>query len=206
MKMKNARSLAVMLIAMLALLISCKTNSISKNRLTDDSFHSKENGTTCFIVKNNGETEEFNTLKLVTGPFSTPYLFADGKKRIKASEIIAYQNKDHYAVSQKTFCCGRVSHVATVTLPGFAIRITKGRLNVYCKKYFNGQVAVDEFFLQAGLDGKIMEYSPKLMNELVNDNNEAYNYFNDKKTRARLPEKIETTARLYNGEQLVSKN
>ena len=204
--MKNTRSLAVMLASMLVLLISCKTNSISKTQLADESNHSKENRTNCFIVKNNGEMVEFNTLKLVTGPFSTPYLLANGKTRIKARQIIAYQNKDHYAVSQKTFCCGRVSHVATVTLPGFAIRITKGRLNVYCKKYFNGQVAVDEFFLQAGEDGKIMEYSPKLMNELVNDNNEAYKYFNDKKIRARLPEKIETTARLYNGEQMLSKN
>lgn len=204
--MKNNHTLAVMLVSILAVFSSCKTNSIPKTQFTDDSMHSKETATACFIVKNNGEITEFNTLRLVTSPFHTPYLLADGKTRIMANDIIAYQNKDHYAISQKTFCCGRKSNVATVTLPGFAVRIAKGRLNVYCKKYFNGQVAVDEFYLQAGNDGRIMEYSPKLMIELVNDNPEAVNYFNDKKIKVRLPEKLETTARIYNGEQFISKN
>ena len=155
---------------------------------------------------NDGTIKEYKSLKLVTGAFNTPYLLADGKIKIKASQIIAYQNKDHYAISQKTFSSGKMTHVATETLPGFAVRTVKGRLNVYCKKYFNGQVAVDEFFLQAGNEGRIQPYSTELMNQLVKDNSEAFTFFNSKNFKGRLPEKLHATAQMYNGGAFITKN
>lgn len=205
--MKKYLPSAALLLSIVSIMSSCSTSSISKTQRTADIINSKENtAAACFVKMNDGSLREYKSLKLVTSAFHTPYLLADGKTKIKASQITAYQNKDHYAVSQKTFCCGRISHVATETLPGFAIRTVKGRLNVYCKKYYNGQVAADEFYLQAGNDGKIQPYSPELLNQLVKDNAEALTFFNDRKVKAHLAEKLHATAQLYNGAQFVTKN
>jgi hypothetical protein len=67
-------------------------------------------------------------------------------------------------------------------------------------------VAVDEYYIQAGDDGKIMTYSPDLMNELVKDNSEALSFFNSKKYKGSVPEKLHATAHLYNNTQLMTKN
>jgi len=203
---KHLPSVALVLCT-LTILNSCSTSSISRTQRKADIANSKENNAAeCFVKMNDGSIREYKSLRLVTGAFTAPYLLADGKIRIKASQITAYQNKELYAVSQKTFCCGRLSYVATETLPGFAVRTVKGRLNVYCKKYYNGQVAVDEFFLQAGNEGKIQAYSPELMNELLKDNTEAITFFNNKKFKGSLPEKLHATAQLYNGGQFMTKN
>lgn len=198
---------AWLFVSSLLILTSCATSSVTDTQLRDDIARSKEIGSyDCFVKMNDGTIKQYHSLKLVTSAFSTPYLLADGKVKIKASQITAYQNKDHYAVSQRTFCCGRMSSVATETLPGFAIRTAKGRLNVYCKKYYNGQVAVDEFFLQSGDEGKIQAYSPELMAELVKDNPEALSFFTSKKFKGKLPERLHATAQLYNSGQFASKN
>ncbi len=202
---KHLQSVAL-LICITGILSSCSTSSISGSQRKTAIVNSKESTAECFVKMNDGSVREYKSLKLVTGPFISPYLLADGKAKIKASQILAYQNKDHYAVSQRTFCCGRVSHVATETLPGFAVRTVKGRLNVYCKKYYNGQVTADEYFLQAGNDGKIQPYSPELMSQLVKDNTGAIAVFNDKKFKGHLPERLHATAQLYNGGQFVTKN
>lgn len=186
---------------------SCKTSNISGQERREAFAGSKEtNSTGCFVKFNDGTLKSYKTLRLVTSPFGTPYLLADGKEKIKAAQITEYQNHNHYAISQRIFCDGKITHVATETLPGFAIRIVKGKLNVYCKKYYNGQVAVDEFYLQAGKDAMILSYTPERMNELVKDNTEAYNLFNNKKFKGPLTEKVQATAQLYNSNQLISKN
>jgi len=204
--MKKPLFLTGLLISSLILLNSCATSSVSRVQRKTDTESSKEPASACFVQLNDGTIKHYSSLKLVTSVFAAPHLLADGKIKIKASQITAYQNTDHYAVSQKTFCCGRKSHVATETLPGFAVRTVKGKLNIYCKKYFNGQVAVDEYFLQSGDEGKIFAYSPELMNELVKDNADAYNFFNSKKFKGSLPEKLHATAHLYNNGQLMTKN
>lgn len=203
--MKNYLYATACLLSCLILLNSCATSSISKAERKATFANSKEPSVNCFVKMNDGTIKEYSTLKLVTAAFTTPYLLADGKTKIKPNEIISYQNADHYAISQKIICCGKKSHVAKETLPGFAIRTVKGKLNVYCKKYYNGQVAIDEYFLQAN-DGLIKAYSTELMNELVKDNSEAYIFFNNKKFKGRLPEKLQATAHLYNGGQMISKN
>lgn len=205
--MKKHLPSVALLLCILTIFNACSTSSIPLSQRKADITNSKENNSAeCFVKMNDGSIREYKSLKLVTGAFTAPYLLADGKTKIKASQITAYQNKELYAVSQRTFCCGRMSYVATETLPGFAVRTVKGKLNVYCKKYYNGQVAVDEFFLQAGNDGKIQAYSPQLMNQLLKDNTEAFTFFNDKKFKGRLPEKLHATAQLYNGGQFVTKN
>jgi len=204
--MKKPLALLV-LFGITILLHSCATSSVSQLDRKNGIANSKENTADCFVKMNDGTIKQFTSLKLVTGVFKTPYLLADGKVKFKASQILAYQNKDHYAVSQKTFCCGRMSHIATETLPGFAVRTVKGKLNVYCKKYANGQVTADEYYLQAGNDGKIQVYSPELMTELVKDNTEAYSFFTNKKFKGSSTEKLQATAQLYNnGGQMMSKN
>ncbi|MEP7165402.1 MAG: hypothetical protein ABI741_11950 [Ferruginibacter sp.] len=204
--MKQPLSLTGLLLSSIILLNSCATSSISRTQRKADIVNSKETTAECFVQLNDGTIKHYNSLKLITSPFGTPYLLADGKTRIRPKQITAYQNQDHYAVSQKTFCFGRLSHVATEALPGFAVRTAKGKINVYCKKYYNGQVAVDEYFLQAGEGGKIIPYSESLMSELVKDNSEAYNLFTNKKFKGSSTEKLHATAQLYNNGQLMSKN
>lgn len=202
---KHLPSIAL-LFSVLSIFSACSTSSISRTQLKTDIANSKENTADCFVKMNDGSILQYKSLKLVTSVIHTPYLLADGKTKIKASQITAYQNKDHYAVSQKTFCCGRKSYVATETLPGFAVRTLKGKINIYCKKYNNGQVAVDEFYLQLGNDGKIQPYSTSLMNQIVKDNPDAYSFFNDKNVKGDLQEIIHATAQLYNAAEFVTKN
>jgi hypothetical protein len=155
-----------------------------------------------------GRIRHFNSLKLVTGVFTAPHLLADDGIKIYPSEIVAYQNKDHYAVSQTMLAGGRKSYVATETLPGFAVRIAEGKLNIYAKKFNSGAKCAEEYFMQWGNDGKIYAYTPELMNDILKDNPEAANYFKNKKNKVSLSKKLQTTASLYNNntETLVSKN
>jgi len=91
-------------------------------------------------------------------------------------------------------------------LPGFAVRILKGKLNVYCRKYYNGNNSVAEYFLQSGDDGEIVPYSAGLMNELVKDNPKASDYYNSKIKVSPKSKKLLATADIYNNSQLISKN
>lgn len=146
-----------------------------------DIEQSKELTAACFTQMKDGTIKNYTTLKLVTGFLKAPYLLADGHTKIAAKEIKAYQNKEHYAISQVGFATGHRSYIATEALPGFAIRIAKGNVNVYTKKYFNGTSAVDEFFVQKGGDGLILAYTAETMNLLVKDDPEALDFFMTKK-------------------------
>lgn len=190
--------------ASVTLLASCSTNSLYKSTREAAIKNSKEaNSSICFVQKNDGTIINYQSLELVTGPFKSPYLLANGKEKIKAADIQAYQNNKHYAVSQKQFCCKKKTHVSTETLPGFAVRMAKGRLSIYCKKAYNGQNVVDEFFVQAG-QGQIVPYTPEVLGEIVKDNNQAYEFFMNKKFKGKLPEKLSATAEIYNSGNYVS--
>ena len=205
--MKKILTTLVLVSSIAISLNSCVTG---KNIVTDrkTGSDSKEVNATCFVQMNDGTIRNYTTLKLVTGMFKAPHLLADEKTVIHASEIIAYQNADHYSISQKTFSSGRKSYVAVETLPGFAVRVIKGKLNVYVKKFYNGQHAVDEYFLQASNE-KIIPYTAESMAELVKENSNAFNLFNNnlKTNNSNIFEKIQATALLFNnGEQFISKN
>lgn len=161
---------------------------------------------TCFVQLNDGTIKQFTTLKLVTGVFKSPHLLADGNITIAASEIIAYQDKEHFAVSQKEFFSGNQSNVAINALPGFAIRIAKGRLNVYSLKYYNGHNTTEKLFLQAGDAGKIIACNPETLSELIKDNNDAYNLYTAKKQKTTDAKNLLAVVNLYNNSSFISKN
>jgi hypothetical protein len=167
--------------------------------------HPKE-AAACFVQMNDGSVKNFSTLKLVTGLFKTPHLLANDSIVITADEIKLYQNKDHYAVSQKQFTDKKPSKVAIEALPGFAVRIAKGRLNIYSLKYYNGHNTTEKFYLQSGDDAPIVAYTPEVMNEMVKDNSEAYTFFNEKNKITVFAKKLLLTAEIYNNQRLLSKN
>ena len=206
MYMKKISTIFTSFVAGTILISSCSTNKIMtidkdqvKHELTNTS-------STSFVKKKDGTIVFYNSLELKKGVFTSPHLLANGKIKIMPSEIVSYQNQDHYAVSQNTFSNGRKSFVAVKTLPGFGVRVVKGKLNIYCKQYFNGRAAIDEFYIQAGNEGKIYLYSPELMKELIRDNNVALNYFNQLEDLNDYSKKLQTTAEIYNNGMLMSKN
>ena len=206
MYMKKISTIFTSFVAGTLLISSCSTNKI----MTIDKDQVKKELTntpsTSFVKKKDGTIVFYNSLELKKGVFTSPHLLANGKIKIMPSEIVSYQNQDHYAVSQNTFSNGRKSFVATKTLPGYGVRVVKGKLNIYCKQYFNGRAAIDEFYIQAGNDGKIYLYSAELMKDLIKDNNVALNYFNQLEDLNDYSKKLQTTAEIYNNGMLMSKN
>lgn len=201
----NKSHYTIVLLSISALFYSCATDrSIAQRIASFENITADEQP--CFVQKNDGTIQYFSTLKLVKSVFGTPHLLADGDIRINSTDIRAYQDRDHYAVSQKVFIAGRFSKVADQALPGFGIRVIKGKLNVYTKKFYNGERPVNEYFLQSGENGDIKLYSPELMNELVRSDEAAFNFFNKKTEKATETERLLAAAVLFNTGQLVSKN
>jgi hypothetical protein len=196
-------ALAVLIYSTL-LLNSCavSNNSIAlqnKNNVT-------EGPVGCFVQFNNGTIKQFTTLKLVTGVLTTPHLLGDGKVVINAKEIIAYQNNRHYAVSSKILSSLKSANVAVETLPGFAVKIISGKLNVYSRKYYNGANSAEEYFLQSGNDGYIVSYSKEALISLLKEDAKASEFFNSKVKSVSGPQKILAAIEMYNNGQLMTKN
>ncbi len=202
---RTLQSTAILLTAIIAL-GSCKSSKVSIAQRKADIEQSKEATTACFIQLNDGTIKNYKTLTLVTGVLKTPYLLADGKIKILGKDIKAYQNKEHYAISQESFTSGHKSYVAKETLPGFAIRIAKGKINVYAKKFYNGVGTVDEYFIQKGDDGKVMAYTTANMNELAKDDDNANNFFATRKFSPSKPQKDPAKASYDNSTKIVTKN
>ena len=202
---KITNTFSSFLVAIL-ILSSCSTNKLTIAQRKSEIRESKENAASVFVKMKDGSIVQYKTLELVKGVLTSPHLLADGKIKIQASEIIAYQNETHYAVSQTTFTTGRKSFISKDALPGFAVRVVKGKLNIYCKKFYNGRAAIDEFFIQSNNDGKIFTYTPELMKKMIEDNQDALSYFNDTNQKIEFSQKIQTTAEMYNTGLLMSKN
>lgn len=188
------------------LLHSCsigKNASITTN--SDEILH-KESSFSCFVTANDGTVKQFTSLKLITGLFITPHLLADGKTVIYAKDIVAYHDGRYYAVSDKVLTSSKTSYVASEALPGFAQRIASGKLNIYQRKFYNGNNTVDEYFLQHGNDGEIVAYSTSAMKSILKDNTKAFDYFNSNTKVSSLAKKILFTAQLYNSSDYFSKN
>jgi len=191
------------LLCALISLNSCVTsNSVTQPK--NDVENANDLNSSCYVVMSDGSIRNYSTLKLVTGLFVTPHLLADNKVTIDAKEITAYQDNRRYAVSQKMLTTKKTSYVALETLPGFAVRVVKGKLNVYARKYYNGNISVAEYFLQYGEDGEIVAYSTKVLSEMVKDNQKASDYFNSKIKVSPISKKILATADIYNNSELVS--
>ena len=204
--MKSALPALTMLACIVITLNSC---TVGKNSLATQKAAIEppnENSASCFIQLKDGTVKQFKTLKLVTGVLTTPHLLADGKEIIKAKEIMAYQNNRHYAVSAQILTSTKNTAVAAETLPGFAVKVVSGKLNVYCRKYYNGTNTADEYFLQQGNDGYIVSYTKAVLKSMIKEDNNALEYFNSKTKITPKSKKILAVAELYNSGQLMTKN
>ena len=190
-------------------LITFNACSVAKNAVDETkSVAAKAINTNaaCFVQFKDGKIVNYQSLQLVNAVFNDAYLLADGKLRLYPKDIKSYQTGNYYAVSQTIFANGRKSRVAIDCLPGFAIRIAKGKLNIYCKQFYNGAHAVDEFYLQSGEDGPIVVYAPKLMEELLKGNEAAAAWFKANLKKTALHKNLQATVALVNKESLLSKN
>ena len=199
--MKNVLNAIVGLVFLTVLNSSCsKFGSVYKTN------PSKASSSSSFVKLKNGRTVYYNKLEIIKGVFTAPHLLANESIKIKPSEIEAYQIEDLYAVSQKYIMNGHKSAVAVDALPGFAKRVVKGKLNVYCKKYFNGRFATDEFFLQSENDTRIYAYTPELFKKMIEDNEEALKYYHKETVGVDPSKKITNTAEMYNQSAFMTKN
>lgn len=194
------------IVSIIILISSCKASKETIAQRKAEIIQAKESTGTCFVQLIDGSIKNYTSLKLVTGVLKTPYLLADGKIHINGKDINAYQNEDHYAISQNNFSSGHKNYVATETLPGFAIRIAKGSINVYAKKYYNGVGSVDEYFIQKGDEGKIIAYTTENMNMLVKDDEQAMAFFANKSFTTSRSKKDPTQNSLSNSNRSGARN
>jgi hypothetical protein len=173
-----------------------KTKAVSKN----------ESPASCFVQMNDGSIKQYASLKLVTGVLKTPHLLADNKVVINSKDIMAYQNNTHYAVSAKIVTSTKKGSVAVETLPGFAVKVISGKLNVYSRKYYNGANTVDEYFLQSGNDGYIIAYSKDVLISMLKEDTKALEYFNSKSKPSSKSKKLLVAVEMYNNSQMMTKN
>ena len=160
----------------------------------------------CFVQMNDGSIKQYGSLKLVTGVLKTPHLLADDKVIINSKDIMAYQSNRHYAVAAKILTSAKKGYVAVETLPGFAVKVISGKLNVYSRKYYNGANTVDEYFLQSGNDGYIIAYTKDVLKSILKEDAKALEYFNSKSKVLPKSKKLFATVEMYNNSQMVTKN
>ena len=205
---KNIPAVIAMLFSAAILLGSCAVNKNSVVTQQPDVTNpgkSKTSGT-CFIQLNDGTIQHYSSLKLVTGVLTTPHLVADDKVIINTKNIMAYQDNELYAVSPKILTTTKNSLVATDALPGFAVKVLSGKVNVYCRKYYNGANAVDEYFLQHGNESYIIAYSKDVLKSMLKDDTKALEFFNGKTKISPESKKLLATVKFYNSNQLLTKN
>jgi hypothetical protein len=153
--------------------------------------------TGCFAVYKDGSIKNFRKLLLKTSVVSVPYLLADDSLKIFKDEIYAYQTEEYYAINQIRYNRSSHSKIATECLPGFAIRIASGKLNVYERICYHSNTCKRDYFIQVGTHGAVYDYTPELMNTVLRHHYDAYNYFN-RKGKMSLKERIYTSVELYN--------
>jgi hypothetical protein len=169
-------------------------------------FEARERGRNCFVQYNNGLFKNFKSLVLIRGIGQSPHLLADKQIRIYTDDIICYQNEDHFALSADGFLKGgHNSKIASETLPGFAVRIMKGKLNIYVKKYKSGPRVVDEFFFQGGNQREVIVYTPDLMESLIRKMPQALEFYNEYKKQLPKTKELIATAHIFNHTYLASK-
>jgi hypothetical protein len=155
---------------------------------------------------NDGSIQQYESLKLVTGVLTTPYLLANNKLVINSKDIMAYQDEKHYAVSAKILTSKKNSRVAVETLPGFAVKVISGKLNVYSRKYYNGGNTREEYFLQNGNEGYIVAYSKAVLISMLKEDTKALEYFNSRSKISPRSKKLLVAVQMYNNGQLMTKN
>lgn len=204
--MKKANMYVAAICSTIISLTACTTGKNAISNQKADIGNTDESSASAYVQFNDGTIKQYSNLKLVTGVFTTPHLLADNKETINPNDIMAYQDKGHYAVASKVLTSKKDSRVAVDALPGFAVKVVSGKLNVYTRKYFNGANAVEEYFLQNEADGYIIAYSKEVLKSMLKDDAKALEYFNGKVKISPKSKKILTAVEMYNHIQLVTKN
>jgi len=204
--MKKTIILALLALPVILVFNSCSVTAKLGSEQTEHAVGAVEPSSACFVQKTDGSIVGYQTLKLVNSIFNNAYLLADGKTRIYPKEILSYQTSEYFAITQKKLANGHKSFVSMDCLPGYARRIAKGQMNVYSKKYFNGTVAVDEYYIQWGEFGPIRAYKPAQLKELIKSNPEASRYFSTNMKQKPTGDLLLATASMVNNNNLVSKN
>lgn len=194
--------------AFCSIVITLNSCVSSKNSvvLTNAEKNTNEPGASCFVQLNDGTIKQYSSLKLVTGVLTTPHLLADNKVIIHSKDIMAYQNTRHYAVAAKILTSTKNGKVAVETLPGFAVKVLSGKVNVYSRKYYNGGNTAEEYFLQNGNDGYIVAYSKDVLKSMLKEDTKALEFFNSKTKVSPKSKKLLTAVQMYNNGQLITKN
>lgn len=197
----------IIYLLIIALCVSLLVNScaagkdyVAADQIATENVIEKSN---CYVVLKDGTVKYYSTLKLVTGVFKTPHLLADGKVEILPAAIKEYTDAKYHAIDQKQFYTKVNTHVATNVLPGFAVREIKGNLNLYSLQFYNGSNVYKKYFLQNGSEGKILPYTPALLNEYANNNAEVKNFLTKKKNKQK---QLLAVISSYNSAQSLSKN
>lgn len=201
--MKTKLQCAAAIGVAVCILASCAVSKLSNE--TEPTNNSGKSGNPCFVELKNGSIRQFNSLKLVTSPFASPHLLADGKEKLQPAAIKAYQTDKLYAVTQEIFVDNVRSRSAVETLPGFATRIVEGNITVYCKKYYNGRGTAEQLFVQKD-GGEIFAFTPELLETLLKDNVEAKELFKKTSKINPVSKRVTVVADLYNRNSLLSKN
>jgi hypothetical protein len=149
--------------------MSIVTGSIAGNiELPKNSKKEIPSSALCYVKMKDGSIRTYLTLSLEKGLFVTPHLLANGKEKISAKDVLEYRTTDILAIAPALLPSLHKSNVSIQALPGFAVKVLSGPLNVYARKLYNGTVAVDEFFVQLE-EGDIKPYSAQLMKSLLRD-------------------------------------
>ncbi len=152
----------------------------------------------CFVQMADGTIKNYTNLQLINSRVTDAHLLADDSVVITPNQIKAYQDKKSYAVAHKVFKASNPKSITVNTMPGFAVRIAKGKLNIYVAKYNDGIKTTEVYFLQFGDEEEIKTYVPQTMNQMLRDNNEAFNFFNDHNSDNNLYKTLIATANMYN--------
>ena len=204
--MKKANVYVAVACSIMCTLNACSVGKNAINNQKPDIVNTEEVSASNYVQLNDGSIKQYKTLKLVTGVLTTPHLLADSKVVINPNDIMAYQDNGHYAVAAKVLTSKKDSRVAVETLPGFAVKIISGKVNVYTRKYFNGANAVDEYFLQNGNDGYIIAYTKEALKAMLKDDAKALEFLNSKSKISPKYKKVLVAVEMYNNNQLVTKN
>ena len=183
-------SIAVAIISLL--FISCSFKQFKSRR--EDAVNARENLSECFVEFRDGTIKKYTTLefKISMRAFQSPkknpqYLLADGKEKIEPVDVVKYQTKNYYAILARELNTFPKLTKTTEALLGFAIRMEKGKINLYYMGYTeNGLFAEKDrnnegksvqfygYYLQKNNGGSFVSYTDKLLREYVKDNPAVY--------------------------------
>jgi len=174
-----------------------KTSPIIEN---DELANSKVD----YIKLKDGSVHTYHTLVLVQGAFVSPHLLANGKEKVFADDIVEYRTNGQLAVSQHCLKGSKKSNISADALPGFAIRIMQGPVNVYARKIHNGTTMVTEYYLQSN-NGPIELCTPATVKTSFGNNVAALQIF-EERSKDNLYNRLRAAVEIMNTSSMSASN